>query len=142
MYDETNMPIEPKMSIPEIDDFSGDAYYNYISAQVILPRGDAYEWATVLWYKHNNEGYLIGHKDENPLLDTQRYEVKFPNGHVGEYSTNIIEERIFSAVDKEGHEILLFQDIVWILIHNGNKVPRQMTKGCNLSVDWKDKSTS
>ncbi len=43
MYDETNMPIEPKMSIPEIDDFSGDAYYNYISAQVILPRGDAYE---------------------------------------------------------------------------------------------------
>lgn len=81
----------------------------------------------------------------------------FPDGHVREYSTDIIAESSFSTVDDEGHEILFFQDVVdhrcivnapvpsqeaWIVMHNWNKVLRQMTKGWELCVEWKDKSTS
>lgn len=70
MYDETNMPVGPETSKPDIDDFPSDAYDNYISTQVKLPRGDTYEQATILQHKCDNEGYLIGYSDENPILNT------------------------------------------------------------------------
>jgi hypothetical protein len=112
LYHDTNMNMVTEGGMPDIDDFPGDAYDNYINAQVMLPRGDTYEQATVIRRKRDNDGYLIGHKNENPILDTRVYEVSFTDGHVGEYTTNVIAKNIFSTVDDQGHDILLFHDIV------------------------------
>ncbi len=66
----------------------------------------------------------------------------------------MLQQRSFSP---QCHEILLFHNIVghqcdtniaissqeaWILSHNGNKIPRWTTKGWELCVEWKDKSTN
>jgi hypothetical protein len=144
--------------MPEQDDFpDNDAYDQYITAQVLLPRGDTYEKGTVLRRKRDNDGTLIGHANMNPILDTRVFEVIFPDGHVAEYATNVIAENMFAMVDDEGYETAIIKSIVdhrcdhnkalreqeaWITSHNGNRTPRYTTKGWDLCVEWQDGSTS
>jgi hypothetical protein len=107
--------------------------------------------------KHDNEGNLIGCSNANPILDTCVFEVQFPDGHIAEYSANILAENLYSMVDDEGYETSIFKRIndhrcdvskalskqeAWITSHNGNKVPRYTTKGWDLCVEWCDGSTS
>jgi hypothetical protein len=144
--------------MPEQDDYpDAETYDQYITAQVLLPRGDSYEKGTVLRRKRNIDGTLIGHANANPILDTRVFEVAFSDGHVAEYATNVIAENMFAMVDEEGYETAIFKNIIdhrcdhskalskqeaWIISHNGNRKPRCMTKGWDLCVEWCDGSTS
>jgi hypothetical protein len=138
--DDANIiPYDDDAVMPEADVTPDvDSYDSYISSRVILPRGDLYERATVTRRKRDHEGNLIGKAHTNPLLDSRVYEVTFSDGHVGEYSTNVIAENIFATVDEDGFETKIFKDILdhrynpntiiteddsWIISHNGNRVP-------------------
>jgi hypothetical protein len=46
------------------------------------------------------------------ILDTRIYEVQFPDGHMAEYTANVIAECIYSQVDDEGHQYLLLDEII------------------------------
>jgi hypothetical protein len=89
-----------------------DTYNQYISARVLLPRGDALKKAIIKSRKRDSQGNLIGKHNHNPILDTRVYEVQFPDGSVADYSTNVIAENIFAMVDDDGYETLLFDDII------------------------------
>jgi hypothetical protein len=110
-------PLEPDSSMPEQDDFpDNDTYDQYITAQVLLPRGDTYEKGTVLCRKRDKDGTLIGHANMNPILDTRVFEVIFPDGHVAEYATNVIAENMFAMVDDEGYETAIIKSIVTTVV--------------------------
>eukprot|EP00957_Ditylum_brightwellii_P034777 2635822-Ditylum_brightwellii.AAC.1 len=52
----------------------------YIPAQVMLSVGDSLEKATVVSQKRDANGLPIGLTNNNPVLDTQMYEVRFNDG--------------------------------------------------------------
>ncbi len=150
-------PFEPEAIMPEADDFDVDAYDAYITAQVLLPQGDGYVSGRVVNRKRDANGDPIGVRHQNPILDTRVYNVEFPDGHVAEYTANVIAESIYSQVDAEGREYALLREIVdhksdgsavlpadmWISgTGSRNRHMRRTTKGWKLCVTWKDGTTS
>jgi len=111
---------------------------------------------TVVGYKWDASGNLIGKANPNPLLNTRMYQVQFSDGTVQDYAANHIAEAIYAAVDDEGNRFVLLEEILdcryandalhpdkaWIESSNGNCRRVKTTKGCELCVRWKDGSTS
>ena len=89
-------------------------------------------------------------------MNTQVYDVLFPDGGIRQYSANIIAENIFSQVDEEGHKLQLLRHIVshrkdknaldkaegHTISPNGRKVLKHTTKGWYFEVEWADGTTS
>jgi hypothetical protein len=73
--------------VPEEDfNFAHDFFdETYLRMEITLPRGggdqEDIQFAKVTKRLHNKEGRPIGVAHDNPLLDTQEYEVKFLDGH-------------------------------------------------------------
>lgn len=148
-------PFEPENVMPEADDWDSDAYDQYITAQVLIPKDSHEVLGQVISRKRDTEGNPIGKGNSNPILDTRLYQVMFPDGSVAEYSANVIAECIYAQVDDEGRQYMLMDEIVdWKktdealleaipqVSHNGNVHPQRTTKGIKLCVKWKDGSTS
>ena len=71
-------PIEEEALMPDVEEFeSTDAYDQYISALVLLPKDDGYARALVMCRKRDSDRNIIGSRHSNPLLDTRVYEVQF-----------------------------------------------------------------
>ena len=51
----------------------------------------------------DENGQVIGAHNENPLLNTLVYNIKFPDGDVKKYAANIIAENVLSQVDPNGY---------------------------------------
>mgnify|MGYP003321344517 FL=1 len=137
------------------EDFSVDTYDAYVTAQVLLPKGDDYVLGTVQKRKRDTDGNLIGRGDNNPILDTRLYEVEFQDGEVLEYAANVIAEHLYSQVDDEGNQQVMMDSIIdhkrdgsailkddEFIEVNGRKSRRKSTVGWKLCVQWKDGSTS
>ncbi|MGH7954663.1 MAG: hypothetical protein ACREOZ_01755, partial [Gloeomargaritales cyanobacterium] len=149
-------PLEPDAQMPEVDDFDTEAYDKYISAQVLLPKGDGLISCRVIDRKRDHDGQPLGRHNRNPILNTRVYNVEFPDGHVEEYAANVIAESLYSQVDNEGNQYLIMREIVdhkkdgtaiakvdmWISSANGNKRKRLTTKGWTFTILWKDGSTT
>ena len=56
------------------------SFDNYIGAEVALPRGDEMVSGIMKSQVKDHEGDPIGIANQNPILDTRVYEVKFTNG--------------------------------------------------------------
>ena len=99
-----------------------------------------------------------GRGHHNPLLDTRRYEVEI-DGIPHEYVANTIGENLYSQVDSEGRQQLIFWEIIdhWkneetIPINQGTVKtrgargaqlrPKITTKGWELKVEWADGTSS
>ena len=138
------------------DTLSSEINDNYIGVKVLLPVGGEYQEGVIQSRKRNLEGtQLIGKKHNNPLLDTRVYKVKFHDGGVGEFSTNIIAENLYSNIDEEGHPYAILSGIInhrktpeAITLNNafvelnGRKHKKITTKGWEIQVQWEDGSTS
>ena len=150
-------PAEPEAEMPEADDFDADAYDKFISASVMLPQGGEYESGTVVARKRGPDGNPIGQSHPNPILDTRVYDVQFPDGHVEEFTANVIAECVYSQVDREGRQYLMIKEIVdhksdgnavqipdmWIApTGSRNKHMRRTTKGWKLCIAWRDGTTT
>ena len=147
---------------PEADDAFGitpisEQQDKYINMKVPLPhKGEVLE-GTISHRKRDANGNLIGNATDNPITDSRLYHVDFPDGSVGEYTTNSLVENLYSHVDDEGRSHSLLKHIVdssaddtAIQISQGiYKDPDTgmrkraiTTKGWKLLVEWADGTSS
>jgi hypothetical protein len=92
----------------------------------------------------------------NPLLDSRHYEVEFTDGETEILTPDIITENLLAQVDEEGHRQMLIDEIEYHRITDdaipidqgtfptpaGMKRQQHTTKGWELSVQWKDGSST
>ena len=103
-FDDTD-PIDPDHGDAEITPEMGD---NYLSAEIMLPRGGTMVKGRVATRKRDNAGNPIGLANANPILDTRSYIVHFDDGDQTELTANMIAESLYSQCDPDGHEYVLF----------------------------------
>ncbi len=89
-------------SMPQADEMTVEEFDRYISAEVLLPRGDNMVLGKVINCKRDADDNPIGTAHSNPIFDTRLYQVQFPEGQVEEYSANVIAQNLYSQLDSEG----------------------------------------
>ena len=110
-------------SIPEADDaekvnesenYTTEAFDNYINMEVGLPRGDDDQLyhARVKRRAIGEDGKPIGVATNNPLANSIIYEVEFMDGITEVMTANIIAENILAQVDDKGHRQLMLNKII------------------------------
>ena len=100
------------MSDNQVSLYEPEKIDGYITAQVLLPRGDKYKLGTVMEKSVNDNEVPKGRAKNNPILDSREYCVEFDDGEVLEYAANIIAENLYSQVDSEGRRYLLMDSII------------------------------
>jgi hypothetical protein len=70
--DEDHEPMDGADLVPEADDFTPEAYDEYLSAEVLLPNMGEMTKAKVVGRKRDAEGNPIGLRNANPMLDTRQ----------------------------------------------------------------------
>ncbi len=101
--------------------------------------------AKVLYRVKDKGGAPVGEYNPNPFLDTRTYAVEMPDGKLEEYTANIIAENLYSQIDAEGRELLLFKEITDHRAINPIKkgdynAHWRSTRGWELLVEWHDGS--
>jgi hypothetical protein len=147
-------------TIQEADDgFTPDSYEDmYLGMELALPHssGGEPQFAKVTKWLKDADSLPIGTAHDNPILDTQQYEVEFVDGHKQAMLANTIAENIFAQVDDEGNQNLLLHEIIdhqkgfgavaqqdaFVISRNGTRRRQETTKGWELLVEWKDGSTN
>ena len=130
----------------------------YLGAEILLPNKDAIPvLAKVKKRKRDAANLPIGEANSNPILDSRVYELEFPDGRLEEYSVNVIAENLLNMADNDGWDTGLLEEVEDFRCDeaiaipkdkghfesaNGNKVPVVTTKGWDVKVRWKDKSTN
>lgn len=147
---------------PELDTLDCDAPIaettdNFVGAQLNLPHpSGTLQQATVTGRKRNHDGTLVGTYNENPILNSSVYEVKFHDGTYDEYAANVISENLFQQVDDDGYNHSLLSSITDHKMDeeeavpiddgtyelNGVKKKKITTKGWKLLVEWKGGTSS
>ena len=98
-------------------------------------------------------GRPIGLANDNPILDSRIYEVKYRDGYVAEMEANVIAENLFTQVDKEGNIFVIIESITNTITHtlqqdafvitkSGTKRRKNTAKGLEVCIQWKDGSTT
>ena len=154
-YDRYEDDENEAIPIVEQDDVDQDAIDMYLHAEVLLPIAGEMKTGTVERRKRDVDGNLIGKSNNNPILDSRMYVVKFPDGREAEYSANIIAENMLAMCDDEGNQHLIMKHITdhrkgddaiseedAYVYDRGRKHIRKTTKGWDLCVEWKDGTTS
>ena len=105
------------MELPTVEGDESDPEGDYVmdlmlNAEVLLPKGDKQELATVVSHKRDVNGWPIGHYNANPLLDSREYAVKFRDGSEDTYNMNILVDALYSQVDNDGNQFYIFRDLV------------------------------
>ena len=94
--------------------------------------------------------------NDNPILDSRMYEVKYQDGTKASLVANYIAKNMFAQVDQEGNCHVLLDKIIdyrvngrevkqqdaFIIMRSGTKRRRETTIGWQLLVQWKDGSTN
>ena len=154
--DGDHMPADGTDVVPEADDFTPEAYDEYLTAEVLLPNMGEMTKAKVVGRKRDADGNPIGRRNTNPLLDTRQYEVEFADGATDVFTANLIAENIYSQVDDEGNSYSIMSEIVdhksdgsavhkddgMEITKDGTSRPRRTTKGWKLLVAWKGGTSS
>ena len=140
----------------EADDIDDEAVDKYLNAELIFDVGSGSERrGRVMKRARRSTGEPVGRAHANPLFDTREYVVEFTDGTMENYFANVIAENMYSQVDSEGRQFQLLDEIVdhksdnsaikiedgFMISRNGNRIPKQTTKGWSLLVSWKDGST-
>ena len=103
--DETKPRTIPENDI-QLNHFNVSLTDALINAEVLLHQGEDNTKllikARVLKHLTDENGELIGHPNENIILDTTMYEVEFPDSQRIPYSANTIAAEIYAQVDLEG----------------------------------------
>ena len=74
----------------------------WINSELNLPLGEQMQRAKVIVCSKYNNGNVVSSHNENSVLNTMVYDMKFPDGAVREYADNIIAENIFAQVNSDG----------------------------------------
>jgi hypothetical protein len=95
----------------EIHDFTREEMDEYQSKELFLPHGGELVTARVINRTRDGDGLLTGYRNSNPILDTRKYDVKFPDGSVDTYTANVIAENLSNMIDPEGQQYAFFKGI-------------------------------
>ncbi len=94
-----------KMTFPDLDEeVTPEAGDEYVHASVMLPRGSQMMHGTVKARKRDLDGNPIGCQSDNPILDTQLYDVEFPDGEVTPLTANAIAQAMYTQCDIDRNE--------------------------------------
>ena len=140
----------------EADEYTPEAFDNYLNAEVMLPRGGENLKATIIKRSKNADGIPTGTASSNPILDTREYVARFDDGAEQAYAANLIAENLYSQVDQEGHHFTLMKEIIdhevsesalprdqsQVRGPSGRLRPKRTTKGWKMLVEWKDGTTT
>ena len=151
--DDPAFPKAPPEDEQEVTPEAGD---NYVSANVLLPRGDTLARGRVIGRKRDTDGNPIGRAHSNPILDTREYMVEFEDGDVSELTANVIAQSMYEMCDENGDHVLILDTMIdhrkndaavsladqKFVDSNGREQIRRTTKGWQICVQWKDESTS
>ena len=120
-----------------------------------MPIGGEIRSAKVKRRLLDDSGNPTGVAHVNPLLDTRQYLLEFDDGRTGTYDTNTLAENLLTMCDPEGNEQMLFDSIIdhrttddavpfdeRFVSVNGKQHKVVTTKGWELCVQWKNKSTT
>jgi hypothetical protein len=144
----TDDPQEPDASKPDVDDFTDMEVDEYLSAVVNMPRNGDLITGCVTRRLHDTDSKLMGKGHSNPLLDTCKYEVEFPDGSLDTYKASLIAENLYAQVDTEGRQYQVMDEIidhhtnghavsiddVFITDKYGNQHRRKTTNGWELLI--------
>jgi hypothetical protein len=95
----------------------------------------------------------MGKRNTNPILDTHKYDIQFPDGSIRMFAANIIAENLYSQEDPEGRSHTILMDIIkhrcnkkvtanhTYVNKNGETVHCMTTAGWEMDVLWADGST-
>ena len=155
------MEEESSSPLGDVDDDKNDLLYAeandwYIGASVRLPNQGQISNGEVLSRKRTADGkMLVGTSNPNPILDTRLYNVRFDDGTIEEFTTNIISEAIFDQSDEEGFSYGILKGIIGhrknddaVPIEKGmievNGIDKKIvtTKGWDMNVEWTDGTSS
>ena len=145
--------------LPDVDEWvndggDDDGYDEYVGSSMNFNLGGNDELRGVVVKRARGEdGSLIGTRDNNPLLDTRRYLVRFIDGSHQELAANIIAENLYSQVNEEGHMQVLFKEIDGIRrvkapqskryrSLGGNLHRPKTTAGWEVHIKWRDGASS
>ena len=101
-------------------------------------------------------GITIGMANNNPILDSRMYKVKYQDVTKASLAANYITEIMFAQVDQEGNRHVLLEKIIdyrfngrkvkqqdaFIITKSGTKRRHETTIGWQLLVQWTDSSTN
>ena len=96
---DTDGPVDDKLRRSEADDYSPEAFDNYLTAEIVTDRGGEILRGTVTSRKRDRDGTPIGTAHANPLLDTREYLICFDDGTEETYTANLIAESLYSQID-------------------------------------------
>lgn len=153
---DVDIAAERDAEMPEADDYTPEAYDDYLTAEVLLPNMGTVVKAKVIGRKRDADGNPIGKRNTNPILDTREYEVEFPDGATDVFAANIIAENLYAQVDDEGNSYAILHEITdhkkdgtavtkddgYEVTKSGGPRPRHTTRGWKLLVSWKDGTSS
>jgi hypothetical protein len=106
----------------EMDDFTPDTFDEYLSAQVLLPVGDTMHCGELIHHRRDHNGKLVGLQNANPMLDTRKYEVLFPDGTwqliwLMQLPRTCIHKLILRAIPLQCYKILLVMSVItWLFL--------------------------
>ena len=107
IYQDKDIPEEDDVFAPEIMDD------NYMNMEVALPRDtEGPDFARVAKRLKDANVLPIGTANENPILDTIMYEVKYVDGNKDSLTANAISQNMFTQVDNEGNRHVIFDKII------------------------------
>jgi hypothetical protein len=86
-------PDEPN-GIEEADEYTPEAYDEYVGAQVMKPRPGGRIQGRITKRAKGEDRNPIGQQNNNYLLDTRVYEVELADGTSEEYYANVIAENL------------------------------------------------
>ncbi len=107
-YDDTNA-MDPEYDDAEVMPKIGD---NYLSAELMLPKGGVMVKGRVTARKRDRDGNLVARANDNPILNTRSYIVNFDEGDQTELTANMTAESLYLQCDPDGNQYVLLEEIV------------------------------
>jgi hypothetical protein len=105
-------PVDKESTKQDADNYTKESYYEYLTAQILLPQGGEMTKAKVTGRKRDAVGLPMGRRNRNPLLDSRLYEVEFPDGMTDAFTANVNAENKFSQEENEGHANSILDEVV------------------------------
>ena len=95
------------------EEFTPDSYNNYFNMELTLNRGgDTTEFARVKKILKNANRRPIIVVNDNPILESRMYEVKYHDGYVTSMADNLIDDNLLAQVNQEDKIVVLIESII------------------------------
>ncbi len=78
----------------------------------MLPNGGVLVKGHVTLHKHDRDGNPVERANDNPILNTRSYIVKFDDGDQTELTANMIAESLYLQCNPDGNQYVLLEEIV------------------------------